>query len=258
MRVLVTRPRAQAAGWVQRLEAHGIDAAALPLIEIAPPPDAAAVTTAWERLHERRLVVFVSPNAAQSFFERAPAGSSWPAQARAASPGPGTTEVLVGLGVPRAQIDEPGADAAQYDSEALWARLEGRDWRAASVLIVRATKGRDWLAARLAEHGARVEELSAYARAAPRLSASERLLFEAALAAPRRHLWLFSSAAALDHLDALAAPHAATWPDPWREARAVATHPRIAARARQQGYADVTETRPTAAAVIACIQSIRP
>lgn len=258
MRVLVTRPLAQAAGWVQRLQAEGIDAAALPLIAIADPADPSAVGAAWAVLDRYRLVVFVSPNAVQAFFGFAPAGAGWPLQARAASPGPGTTAVLIGLGVALAQIDEPAADAPQYDSEALWAQLEGRDWRGASVLVVRGTRGRDWLAARLVERGAQVDELAAYARAAPILSATESALLAAALAAPRRHVWLFSSSEAIDQLAELAAPAVAVPGDAWHEARAVATHPRIAARARQLGFGEVLEARPTPAAVVACIQSIRP
>jgi uroporphyrinogen-III synthase len=42
VRVLVTRPAAQAAGWVQRLGERGIEAFALPLIGITPAADPAA------------------------------------------------------------------------------------------------------------------------------------------------------------------------------------------------------------------------
>ncbi|MEP7058378.1 MAG: uroporphyrinogen-III synthase [Caldimonas sp.] len=283
MRVIVTRPAAQAHGWVQDLQARGFDAVALPLISIAAAPDPAAVRAAWATLAERRLVVFVSPNAATAFFAAASPGARWPASTRAASPGPGTTGTLIGLGVPAAQIDAPADDAPQFDSEALWARLERDDWRDAPVLVVRGERGRDWLAARLAERGAHIDEIAAYARAAPTFDASEWRLLEAALAAPQRHLWLFSSSEAIENLGALArrrgasderadigidADRAPAAPDrpgraparvaDWRDARAVATHPRIAARARELGFGAVHEARPTPAAVAACIQSIRP
>ena len=262
MRVIVTRPRAQAAEWVQHLQAHGIDAAALPLIDIAGPPDPAAVTTAWSTLGTRSLVVFVSPNAAQAFFDRAPAGSVWPAHLRAASPGPGTSTALVRSGVAPAQIVEPAAGALQFDSETLWASLEGDDWHAASILIVRGTGGRDWLAARFVERGARVDRVAAYARVAARFGPAERELLEAARAAPRDHLWFFSSSEAIDHLASATANATAsggrTLPSAWRDARAIATHPRIAARAQQQGFGEVIACRPTLDAVVACIQSIRP
>ena len=70
MRVLVTRPLAQAAEWVEALRSHGIDAVALPLIAIVPPSDPLAVVDSWANLAGRRLVVFVSPNAALQFFAR--------------------------------------------------------------------------------------------------------------------------------------------------------------------------------------------
>ena len=257
MRAIVTRPRAQAVAWVEDLRRCGIDALALPLIAIGGPPDPAAVTAAWATLDTRRLVVFVSPNAAQAFFDGAPAGSTWPAGLRAASPGPGTSAVLVALGVPAARVVEPAADAAQFDSEALWTQLAGAEWRDASILVVRGTGGRDWLAARFVERGARVDRVAAYARRAPAFDAGARQLLEDALAAPERHLWLFSSSEAIDNLAAFVSSLPGGGPDRWRDARAIATHPRIAARARDAGFGSVMPCRPALPAVVACIQSIR-
>ncbi|MET0333430.1 MAG: uroporphyrinogen-III synthase, partial [Rhizobacter sp.] len=71
-----------------------------------------------------------------------------------------------------------------------------------------------------------------------------------ALAQPASHLWLFSSSEAITHLQGLA-PHA-----DWSQALALATHPRIAQTARLLGMGRVLEARPSAEAVIACIQSI--
>lgn len=257
MRVLVTRPAEQAAEWVATLRSHRIDAVALPLIAIAAPPDPPAVEAAWAGLADRQLVVFVSPNAVTAFFERAPADRRWPVTTRVASPGPGTTRALIELGVPADLIDAPPDDAAQFDSEALWAQLQRRAWRDASVLIVRGVRGRDWLAGRLVEAGASVDELAAYRRRTPVLEPDGQALLQQAMDQPGQHLWLFSSSEAIDRLAELAAPWT-TDPAPWRAARALATHPRIAAHARQAGFGAVLETRPTPAAVVACIQSIRP
>lgn len=254
MRVVVTRPADQAAEWVAALQARGIDAAALPLIGIAPADDADAVRAAWARIGTLRLVVFVSPNASQQFFDAHPTHGAWPASVLAGSPGPGTTRTLIGLGVPRECIVEPAGDAAQFDSESLWAQLAGHDWHGAEVLVVRGEGGRDWLVDRLRDHGAQVVCLQAYRRTPPALTAQEALLLEDALAQPARHLWFFSSSQAIDNLADLGpAVRAADWSG----AHAIATHPRIAERARQLGIANVTEARPTLDAVLACIQSIR-
>ena len=251
-RLIVTRPAAQAEPWVRELIARGVDAIALPLIEIAPPLDPAPVQAAWAGLGERRLVVFVSSSAVARFFAARPAGGAWPASLLAAAPGPGTAEALRAQGVAAGAIVEPAADAAQLDSEALWQRLGLHDWNGASVLVVRGDGGRDWLLERLVEAGARVDAVAAYRRFAPRLSAEARRSVDAAFAEPARHVWLFSSSEAVAHLEAL--PGVAIVAG----ARALATHPRIAARARRAGFAVVSEVQPGLDAVVACIQSMQP
>jgi len=253
LRVIVTRPAAQASEWVIALQAQGIDAVALPLIGIEPAADAAALRAAWGALAGYRLVIFVSPNAAQQFFAQRPAGLAWPAATHAASPGPGTTRALCALGAPAAQIIAPNADAAQFDSESLWHELQRHDWRGADVLLVRGDGGRETLADLLTRHGARITTLAAYRRAAPHLDAAQQALLNTALAEPERHLWFFSSSEAIEHLGGLVAAGTG-----WERANALATHPRIAATARDLGVARVIEARPALADVIACIQSIRP
>ena len=251
MRVLVTRPAGQAGEWVEGLRAAGLDAVALPLLGIGPPEDLAAVHDAWTRLPGQAMAMFVSPNAAEHFFAARPPGSAWPVAVLAASPGPGTTATLKRLGVPSAAIAEPAADAPQFDSESLWSVVgPSRSWAGAGVLIVRGESGRDWFASQLTGQGARVEYVAAYRRAAPVLDDPEKRVLAAALADPGAHLWFFSSSEAIDHLEALA-------PDTdWGAARAVATHPRIAERARRLGVGQVTEARPAMPAVVGCIQSL--
>lgn len=250
MRVLVTRPAAQASEWVRLLREHGLDAEALPLIDIAPSADTAELHAAWAALPATALVVFVSPNAVSCFFAGRPEGAVWPEALVAASPGPGTTRVLRELGV--ASIVEPAADAPQFDSETLWQQLSQHDWRGRQVLVVRGASGRDWLADRLREQGAGLRFVAAYARSAPVLSPPQQALLGTALAHPARHLWLFSSSEAVTHLQSLA-PQA-----DWSQALALATHPRIAETARRLGIGRVLEARPSAEAVVACIQSLAP
>ena len=255
MRIIVTRPAAQAQAWVRDLRERGLDAVALPLIAIGAAADPEVVRVAWETLSEHRLVVFVSPNAVEQFFAAAPEDARWPDRTLAGSPGPGTTRELRARGVSAASIAEPAADAPQFDSEALWAQLSARPWQGRSALIVRGDGGRDWLADTLRSAGARVELLAAYRRVASKPDAAQRALLAAAVAAPAEHLWLFSSSEAIDRLAALR-------PDldtaVWHASQAVATHPRIAERARALGFGAVHGARPGIDDVTACIQSIRP
>ncbi len=85
MRAIVTRPPAQAAAWVARLQALGVDAVALPLIGIVPVDDAAPLQAAWRALDGTAMVFFVSPNAVLHFFEARPDGAPWPAGAWAST-----------------------------------------------------------------------------------------------------------------------------------------------------------------------------
>lgn len=247
MRVIVTRPQPQADAWVARLRAEGFDAVALPLIEIVPTPDRAAVESVWRTLASRALVVFVSPGAVDAFFAARPPDGAWPAVLPAGSVGPGTTQALRARGV--GSVVEPPAASTQFDSEALWAQLESRDWRGARALIVRGDGGREWLAERLRERGAEVELLAAYARRAPPLDAG---VLGPAIRAPHAHAWLFSSSQAIDHLEA-ALPAATDL----SRGRAVATHPRIAERARRLGLGDVREARASFDAVAQALRAMR-
>ncbi len=254
--VLVVRPRAQARAWVAELEALGVAARALPLIEILPAPDRAGVQAVFDRLAAmddvpeelRPMLVFVSPNAVLGFFAAAAASTrAWPAHAWAGATGPGTVAALRECGVPAQRIAAPSADAAQFDSEALWARIAGWPWRSRPVWIVRGNGGRDWLGQQLRAAGADVRVVQSYGRAAPALSADERALLAQAQAEPVRWVWIFSSSEAIAHLEALA-PGA-----DWRAGRALASHPRIAERATALGFGAVRVIAPTPAAVAAAL-----
>lgn len=249
MRVIVTRPAAQAAAWVADLRRDGFDAVALPLIEITPPADLAPVQQAWHTLAQHQLLFFVSANAVLHFFAQRPPGAAWPAGTRAAAPGPGTAAALRAQGLPPSAVLEPAADAASFDSESLWARLQAESWSGCSVLVVRGENGRDWLADQLRAAGAAVHFLAAYARGAPQLGPAPQALLAAATADPAQHLWLLSSSEAVQHLQALwggAAPPGA---------RALASHPRIAQTARRAGFAEVLLCAPEPGAVRQALQA---
>jgi uroporphyrinogen-III synthase len=241
MRVIVTRPPAQAAGWVQALQALGLDAAALPLLGIAPPQDTGPVHEAWARLHTFRLVTFVSPNAVQYFFAERPAGAPWPEGTAAGSTGPGTSAALREQGLGGSALVEPATDAPSFDSEALWAQVCSWPWAGQKVLVVRGEEGRDWLATTLRAQGAEVCFVAAYRRLQPTLDAAAAALLDAGAGRPPAdHAWLFSSSEAVQWLRSLA-PAA-----DWRAARALATHPRIAETARSLGFGQVDARRPAA------------
>lgn len=254
MKILVTRPEPQASQWVEQLRAAGEAADALPLIEIGPPPDAAAVHEAWARLPTTRLVMFVSPNAAMWFARQRPAGISWPATTLAAAPGPGTADTirqcLHGAGLRETQIVSPAPDSDQFDSEHLWPLLAALPWQDQQVLIASGgdhgeARGRQWLTQQLQHHGARVSVTLVYQRRPAHWTAPQRQLAALARSQPEDHVWLLSSSEAIDHLrQAWAAQEGLP-----RGARALATHPRVAENAKLAGFTHVRNTRPTPEAV---------
>jgi uroporphyrinogen-III synthase len=252
MRVIVTRPEPEAGRWAAQLRARGIDALALPLIEIGPAPDATGLRQAWQRIDSFRAVMFVSGNAVKGFF--APAHPAWPENTRAWATGPGTRDALEAAGVPAAATDAPADDAPQFDSETLWRQVRGQVRGGDAVLIVRGgdaagrANGRDWLRDEIEAQGARVETVVAYVRRPPAWTAAERT--RAAEAAADGAVWLLSSSEAIDNLMQLLPAH------DWHGARALATHPRIAQTARAAGFAVVHESRPTLEATVAALESV--
>jgi uroporphyrinogen-III synthase len=170
---------------------------------------------------------------------------------------------LIGHGVAAELLDMPPAQAGQFDSEALWQVVGSQVKPGDRVLIVRGNTvatddavtadgdsgvGRDWLAQRLKQAGAEVDFVVAYERGAPRWSPEQCDL--AQRAANDGSVWLFSSAEALDHLRSLLPT------TDWLQARAVVTHPRIAAAASALGFGLVKASKPTLEAVLASIESL--
>lgn len=273
-RLIVTRPAQEAANWVGALQAQGWPAHSLPLIAIAEPEDPAtrAALAHW-RTHwtQADAIMFVSAAAVQHFFA---SGVSAPGDGvfhtRFWAPGPGTGRALADalgrLGVDAGRIDTPPADAAQFDSEALWPVVADQVRPGVRVLIVRglsetpatsapeeagagtiAGSGREWLIRQCEAAGARVEACVAYERRAPAVTGHGLTLVS--VAAGPGSVWLFSSSEALAHLCAIQ-------PQPdWSQAAALATHPRIAATARRAGFGRVLESRPSLPDVLHALES---
>ena len=274
--VIVTRPEHDAASWVDALRQHGLNAQALPLMAIG-----ACASPATQQALERaraaaqtpghyRAIMFVSGNAAQYFFaSNRPPEPAHSVQAdpelRVWAPGPGTAQALLRLGVASSQIDQPPADAAQFESETLWQVVQGQIRAGDKVLIVRGDTahaqssapalvpttqgaGREWLSARLREAGAEVELLAVYQRQMPHWTTEQQQLADSA--ASDGSIWLFSSSEAVANLQQLL-PN-----QDWQQGRALATHDRIAQQARNHGFGQVAQSRPALQAVIASIESM--
>ena len=259
--VVVTRPAQEARAWVQRLEEAGWSAQSLPLIEISAAPDNAQLVSARESFCRNDAVMFVSAQAVQQFWS----GFDWPAclSTRVWAPGPGTATALLRHGIPADRIDQPAHDADQFDSEALWAKVADQVNPGHRLLVVRGAtaaadnwsdkaeqrgNGREWLANQCRAAGGEVAWCVAYERRAPVWDVDMRVR-AAALVYPQA-VWLLSSTEAVNNLKALC-------PDvDWGNARALATHQRIADAARKLGFGEVHCTRPAVADVLHGLKSM--
>lgn len=278
MRVIVTRPQPDAARWVQALVEQGVDALALPLIEIRPVSDERAIRAAWQTCRQCQAIMFVSAAAVDHFFAARPPGvllGTAQHGPRCWATGPGTAAALLRHGMARQRIDAPAPDSRQFDSEALWRQVGSQVCAGWRVLLVRGAdhdpgqppvpaaadradgpgpdqgqgQGRDWLAMQLVQAGARLQFVVAYWRAGPLAQQIRQALRDNGI--DDGALWLFTSGQAVSHLRTSLPEH------DWSRSRAIASHARIAAAARAAGFGVVRESRPALADMVASIKSLQ-
>jgi uroporphyrinogen III methyltransferase / synthase len=158
-RVLVTRPRHQAADLVHRLEQLGAVVFVLPAVAIQEPADWAPVDRALARLSTYQWLVFTSSNGVHAFLKRLRSiGRDLRALGgiRLAAIGPGTAEALESYHLHADLVP------AVFDSEHLAAAL--KDAAAGQrLLLARADRGRDLLREELARV-AEVEQVAVYSQ----------------------------------------------------------------------------------------------
>ncbi|WP_455555182.1 uroporphyrinogen-III synthase [Comamonas sp.] len=257
--VVVTRPQPDAGLWVQHLQGAGLHAQALPMIVIGASRNPAAVQAVQEALAQLptfEACMFVSGNAVRHFFAALQGQDiHLPPGLRFWAPGPGTAQALLTQGIAPHRIDQPAANAAQFDSEALWSQVEVQVHASSKVLIVRGGdgqqtqgNGRQWLTQQLQQRGAQVTFAPVYERLAP--SPTRPLLDEIAALRGQQAIWLFSSSECVQHLVLCNPAHE------WQSHTALATHPRIAQQARHAGFGQVIETLPTLQSITASIKSL--
>jgi uroporphyrinogen-III synthase len=154
-RILVTRPRAQAAALGHQLAALGAEPIFFPTIEIAPLEDYAALDHAIGSLSRYRWIIFTSVNGVVAFWKRLGlAGRQDLPDLKVAAIGPATAQALAQRGV-RAHFIP-----AEYVAEAI---AEGiGDVTGQWVLLPRADIAREALAVELGRRGAIVHETAAY------------------------------------------------------------------------------------------------
>ncbi|HLX80473.1 MAG TPA: uroporphyrinogen-III synthase [Burkholderiales bacterium] len=160
-RIVVTRPRDQAAGLSARIRGAGGEPLEYPAMEIRELDDPAPFFAAADRLASFDVAIFVSRNAVRRAV--ALLGSRpWPARLRVATVGVGSRQELEALG-----FSGVIAPAARSDSEALLALPELANVAGRRFVIFRGDSGRQVLGDALAARGASVEYVACYRRVRP-------------------------------------------------------------------------------------------
>jgi uroporphyrinogen III methyltransferase / synthase len=159
-RVLVTRPREQAADLVERLESMGAEAIEAPMIRILPPEDEAPLNDACARAGEFDWIVFSSANAVDVFLDHLLDGP-WDLRilngVKLCVVGPGTGERLTRRGL---KVD---LMPSEHRAEAVVrAMAEAGGVAGSKVLLPHADIGREHIADELRKQGADVTEVIAY------------------------------------------------------------------------------------------------
>lgn len=154
-RILVTRPRAQAADLCDKLAVLGAEPIPFPTIEIAPMADYAALDNAIRNLEKYHWLIFTSVNGVSSFWKRlAIVGAGLAPVLQIAAIGPATAQALSRRGAQARFIPE------EHVAERI---LDGLgDVQGKWILLPRADIAREALAVELESRGAVVHEIAAY------------------------------------------------------------------------------------------------
>jgi len=154
-RIVVTRPRAQAAALSGLLAERGAEPILFPTIEIAPMDDHAELDGAIRRLDQFAWLVFTSVNGVDAFWARLNLiGATLSPDLRVAAIGPATAQALEKRAI------QPAFVPGEYVGEAVAAGLD--DVAGRRVLLPRADIAREALAVELGQRGAIVHEIAAY------------------------------------------------------------------------------------------------
>jgi len=149
-RILITRPRAQAADLCARLAALGAEPIVFPTIEITPLEDTALLDRAIDQLSTYHWIIFTSRSGVEAVFRR----TRSIAGPKVAAIGPATATTLRARGV------EPDLVPAEYLAEAILEALG--EVRGLRFLLPRADIAREALVDGLEHRGAVVHEIAAY------------------------------------------------------------------------------------------------
>lgn len=163
-RFLITRPRAQAAAFIQQLQQQGAETICIPTIEIAPPDDLQPLDQAVREVARFDSLIMTSVNGVEAFFERLAANQldiRSLAGVQLIAVGPKTAEAIEKRGL------RPDLIPARYQAEGLVDELLEQGVAGKRILYPRAKVVRPVLIEALRAAGAEVVAPVAYQNVRP-------------------------------------------------------------------------------------------
>jgi uroporphyrinogen III methyltransferase/synthase len=163
-RILVTRARAQASGFLKGLVQLGAKCVEFPTIEVVPPESWDALDMAIESLETYHWLLFTSVNGADYFLKRLDSLGKDVRDLKGlkiGAIGPKTAEVWHRMGI------KPDLMPGEYRAEAVVECFKKYGIKGKRILLPRATRARELLPQELKKMGAEVDVVPAYQTITP-------------------------------------------------------------------------------------------
>ena len=163
-RIIVTRAREQASGFLKMLTSLGAECIQFPTIQVIPPESWKPLDTAIARLSDYTWILFTSPNGVKFFLERLHFHKKDVRELKGikiGAIGPKTAEKWRRLGI------VPDLVPTEYRAEAIVEAFRKMETRPGKILLPRAAKAREVLPQDLKEMGFEVDVLPAYQTVTP-------------------------------------------------------------------------------------------
>ena len=163
-RIVVTRAREQASGFLERLGRLGADCIQFPTIQVVPPQSWEALDQAIQRLERYQWLLFTSVNGVRFFLRRLQAQGRDVRDLKGlkiGAIGPKTAQAWEDMGL------RPDLVPDEYRAEAVVACFRERGTAGVRILLPRASEAREILPDELRRMGAEVDVVPAYRTVKP-------------------------------------------------------------------------------------------
>jgi uroporphyrinogen III methyltransferase / synthase len=230
-RIVVTRAREQASGFLKKLSSLGAECIQFPTIEIIDPDSWGPLDTAIRNLESYQWLLFTSVNGVKYFLQRLRFQGKDVRDLKGikiGAIGPKTADQWHQLGI------KPDLIPDEYRAEAVVESFKKWDTQGVRILIPRAAKAREVLPEQLRKMGARVDVVDAYRTISPKgdTSGIRNMLEKGAI-----HMVTFTSSSTVTNFVKMFGSEKQRLTDIWmKRVKVACIGPITADTARDQGF----------------------